>query len=420
MLLFSEAVDQQGALAWADHPGTAYAATWIFYAVLLVLIYFQKLCHWSKERSVFICNLEILLFFFIEYFALGSQRYILQETVPFGQTALMISSLMMYFGALFVCHFSTSTSLENSLKSIRFIAPLSLPFVFFVFLGELDLFSLESEALAALNLTAIIAVFILFPPLLILLWGCPKLTSSPLTDELEALCDRLKFNYSSFRVWNVIHGSATAAVVGILGFFRYVLFTQELLSLFPPQAIKAVLAHEIGHVHHRHLLIYPFILLGMLFLGYGTVIFLYDPLFGQTGILAYTFIVSSDLIRFLVPLALFLILALSAALYFRFVFGYFSRLFERQADLYIFSAKIEADDLILALDMLGRISGNIHDLPNWHHYSIRERMDFLEAAAKNRRLIDKHHRHVRCSLIAYGCILLLFFAYFGCCCIYRT
>ncbi|MEI8365383.1 MAG: M48 family metallopeptidase [Parachlamydiaceae bacterium] len=323
----------------------------------------------------------------------------------------------MYFGALFVCHYAQVNSTKKSLSAVRFLIPLVVPFVCFIFLSELEgLIPLDGTqqiiVLTTMNIAAIVATFIFFPTLLMLLWGCPKLENSPCTHELGELCHRANFKYSSFRLWEVMDGAATAAIVGIFGRFRYILFSRDLFSRFPPQAIKAVLAHEIGHSYHRHLLIYPFIFSGMIVLGYDAVISLYNPLFGQTGMLVHFFAFSSDLSWVIVQFVVFSILILAIALYFRFVFGYFSRLFERQADLHVFAVGIEAEDMIKALDLLGAISGNTHDEPNWHHYSIRERILFLQEVINNPTLIEKHHRHVRYSLIGYSCILMLFFAYF--------
>lgn len=101
------------------------------------------------------------------------------------------------------------------------------------------------------------------------------------------------------------------------------------------------------------------------------------------------------------------------AVYFRYVFGYFSRIFERQADLHVFKLNIPASDMVEALDILGESAGNIHNEPNWHHYGIQQRMDFLNRADRDRSLIAKHAWRVRLSLVAYFILLIVLTAGLG-------
>ena len=55
-----------------------------------------------------------------------------------------------------------------------------------------------------------------------------------------------------------------AAIVGVVPRLRYVMFTKRIQKELSGDSIEAVLAHEIGHNYHRHLLVYPFILFGMI------------------------------------------------------------------------------------------------------------------------------------------------------------
>ena len=43
----------------------------------------------------------------------------------------------------------------------------------------------------------------------------------------------------------------TAAVMGLIKKFRYILVTQGLLQMLEPEEIDAVIAHEIGHVKKK-------------------------------------------------------------------------------------------------------------------------------------------------------------------------
>lgn len=57
-------------------------------------------------------------------------------------------------------------------------------------------------------------------------------------------------------------------------------------------------------------------------------------------------------------------------IYFRYVFGYFMRNFERQADTYIYALFNSAGALISTLEKIAASSGQSPDKPNWHHFSI--------------------------------------------------
>ena len=98
-------------------------------------------------------------------------------------------------------------------------------------------------------------------------------------------------------------------------------------------------------------------------------------------------------------------------LYFRFLFGYFIRNFERQADLHVFTAIGSSKAIIAAFEKIAILSGNIRDLPSWHHFGIGQRVDYLKKCEQDPSKIVRHNRKVRFSLLAY--ILLLGITAFG-------
>ncbi len=102
-----------------------------------------------------------------------------------------------------------------------------------------------------------------------------------------------------------------------------------------------------------------------------------------------------------VPLLIFMLV------YFRFIFGYFIRNFERQADLFSLATIGDSKALVSAFEKISILSGNIRDQRNWHHFGIGERIDCLENAENNPKQIRRHNQKVRYSLLAYGAILVL-------------
>jgi tetratricopeptide (TPR) repeat protein len=91
-------------------------------------------------------------------------------------------------------------------------------------------------------------------------------------------------------------------------------------------------------------------------------------------------------IAYSLPMVLFLVL------YFRFIFGFFMRNSERQADLYALKTVGHPYTLISSLEKIAYASGRIHDVPSWHHYSIRERIEFLWRSFQDPSLPRRHDR----------------------------
>jgi tetratricopeptide (TPR) repeat protein len=90
-------------------------------------------------------------------------------------------------------------------------------------------------------------------------------------------------------------------------------------------------------------------------------------------------------------------LLISLVVYFRYLMGFFMRHFERQADL--FSAVVMGGPLetVSSLEKIAFLSGKIRDLPSWHHFSIKERVDCLVHSLTNPDLYRRHSRFVtRC------------------------
>ena len=198
----------------------------------------------------------------------------------------------------------------------------------------------------------------------------------------------------------------TAGVVGIIPGLRYILITPALIETLSREELEAVIAHEIGHVKKYHLLLYVFLLSGFSLLAgmlAEPLIYLLlsqnflNKLILESGIAADSIVTVVGA----VPLFLFLLL------YFRFLFGYFIRNFERQADLFSLAAIGNARAMVSAFEKIAVLSGNIREERNWHHFGIGERIDCLLRAEKEPDLIKRHNRKVRRSLFVYVAVLLL-------------
>ena len=74
------------------------------------------------------------------------------------------------------------------------------------------------------------------------------------------------------------------------------------------------------------------------------------------------------------------------------------RNFGRQADTYVFSLFDSALPLISTLQKIAATSGQPADRPNWHHFSIAQRIAFLKRCESDRGWIRRHDRKLKKSL----------------------
>jgi STE24 endopeptidase len=160
-------------------------------------------------------------------------------------------------------------------------------------------------------------VFLFAPEILRRVLHTEPLGDSPLRRRLDALCQRTGIRYRDVLLWKTDHNMGNAAVMGFFPRLRYILLSDLLLERMPDDEIEAVFAHEVGHIVHRHMNWYVVfvVVLAMINAGPGTR--LGDALAARLGGTA------QDLVPAIVTVGTFLLL-----------FGYISRKFERQADVY--------------------------------------------------------------------------------------
>ncbi len=417
---------------WISSSFHAFEVGWLFYGLFLLGIYLQikGLARWVKISPDFlltVMNLELLIFLCFYYFGLGAHRLLTEGPLMSQiQTPFSLFSLLLYMGGLgwthyWLAHFHfvpVNTSLRiHTYTQLQFLFPFCLPFIIFrvlfdslnfipqwsIFIQQTDDFSLF--LLFGLSLISLLVILIFMPPLLIACWRCQPLRDPFILSKLQAVCDQVHFKHAGIKIWTILRRSFTAAIIGIVPRFRYVMFTQNLINQFSVEELEAILTHEIGHSRYKHLLFYPFILLGMAILGAFLSLFYTDPL--ARYFMYQNTLYPSEIWSFLFPFSLFSIYAILLGIYFRFIFGFFSRLFERQADLNIFDYALSPTYLIQALDHIALATGNTHRHPSWHHYSIQERINFLHSAMANPILVAQHHRRVKRWLVIYFSLLIL-------------
>ncbi len=250
-------------------------------------------------------------------------------------------------------------------------------------------------------------IAIIGPGLIQRFWGCRPLEQGYMRFRIEHMCRKAGISYRDIMMWPLFGGKMiTAGVMGLVSRFRYILVTPGLLKYLSPIEIDAVIAHEIGHVKQKHLVFYLFFFVGYLVIAYSTLdliiwsIIYMNAAFGWFG-------GSGDGGSAMVPIMFSFAMILIFLFYFRYVFGYFMRNFERQADIYVYQLMDSAQPLITTFNKIAAASGQSPDQPNWHHFSITERIDYLKKCEINKRWITHHNRKISFSILAYVIVMVL-------------
>lgn len=288
--------------------------------------------------------------------------------------------------------------------------PAVLPWFIISFFADLIQFlpwdSLKSFLLTPLGEMVYILVFLvplaLFAPMVIArFWGCRPLTPGPERACIENACKKAGVTYTDILEWNLFGGAMiTAGVMGLIGRFRYILVTPAMIRALNFQEIEAVILHEIGHVQKKHMLFYLLFVLGFM----GSIYFLVDPLILLLS-LSRPLIQAGEIIgmekKALISVVFNGLIIGWMVVYFRFLFGFFMRNFERQADIHLFSFTDHAWPLISTFQKIASISRQSPDKPSWHHFSIRERVSFLTECQLDPHKITRHHSRIKIWLSLY-------------------
>ena len=341
---------------------------------------------------------------------------------------LGISIFFLYlFTIWFVCHSAYEVIFQNMISRRSFVLshfrlnmPILFPWLLLTFSFDLLAFTPWGGPESLLNST--IGLFVFFTVFLLILmvflpelvrywWGCHPFASSDRVNDLKGFLQEKGLRYRDILRWPIFEGRMmTAAIMGIVPRYRYILFTDKLMGILSQEELKAVAAHEMGHAKHRHLLYYIVFILGYMVLSFG----LYD-------IFIYFFAAQPFILelaeraegssRSLFQLLVSLPILLSIFVYFRYVIGFFMRNFERQADLHSALTMETPRPVISSLEKIALLSGKSRTLPSWHHFSIKERVDYLWRFLSEPGLARRHNRFVGISFILY-LILIIGLGYF--------
>ncbi len=361
-------------------------------------VYFFNLKYWLQlipgfERWSFLQGLSALaLFLFylctIWYFAYPAYRVLFQSAL--SRTSFTRSNLKLNLPVLF------PWMILSFLYDLLTLTPLAGPGAF--------LNRVEGQMVFFVVFLILLMVFL--PWAIRYWWECKPIEASEKKGALQGFLREKGFKYRDLLRWPIFEGRMmTAGIMGIIPRYRYILVTDSLLEVLSVEELKAVLAHEMGHAKYGHLLFYLVFFAGFMVISFGLFDLFFYLLYAHPYFFGMLSSQNGQGVNFFC-LALSLPMLGTLLIYFRFVMGFFMRHFERQADLYSAVTMGSPIPTINSLEKIALLSGKIRDLPSWHHFSIRERVECLWKTLRDPGLIRRHNRFMLLSFLTYVFLLV--------------
>ncbi len=167
------------------------------------------------------------------------------------------------------------------------------------------------------SLFGVFGLLLILPLFVKPILGLKRMPDGAIRDRLRATAQRMRFRCADWLLWPTRGLVANAMIVGVIPQARFVIFTDHLLDALDPPELDAVVGHEIGHARHGHIPYY-FAFLCLSSLVGGTVLSYFETLSIVPRSLA-----EFDLLFAMAGLGTYIFV----------VFGFLSRVCERQADL---------------------------------------------------------------------------------------
>lgn len=348
-----------------------------------------------------------------------TQKITLFKSVPTLEALLFICLFAFYLSIVWACAYGAYRRLYSSedmprrsyiISNISFGVPVVLPWLMISAIIDIvnhlpfdgpKQFISTTEGELVFIISFLFVIAIAGPVMILKIWRCKPLEEGEARLGIEAICNKAGIKFSDILYWPLFgNRMITAGVMGLVKKFRYILVTKPLLRLLEPEEVEAVIAHEIGHVKKYHLAFYLLFFLGYILLSFATIdLIVYAAIYAKP---LYRFLTDSGIkqstvistLNSISTIAIFLI-------YFRYIFAYFMRNFERQADTYVYSFFVSAKPLISAFEKITFFSGQPPDKPNWHHFSIKERIEYLHKCEADKSWIKRHDKKLKISMAVF-------------------
>jgi STE24 endopeptidase len=265
----------------------------------------------------------------------------------------------------------------------------------------------------------ILLILVVAPALMVKVLPVYELSSPYLRNLLEKFTRALKIKFQNILVLKPIGPRLyTAGVLGFFPPFRYLFFSEPLLMVLDEDEVLGVTAHEVAHLRNHHglwlfllLFSFPLYLLNLLFLFFLP----FALMFEDVEAFSEFFETNKEILEIILSFYLMIF----AFLFFRYIFAYFLRSLEREADMFACYYLGSEVPLVKALYKVGEATGQLFE-KSWHHYGLYERISFLRKLFSqeglSKEFFVKKKRRIR-WLILFWLLLNLFlgliFQYLG-------
>jgi Zn-dependent protease with chaperone function len=231
----------------------------------------------------------------------------------------------------------------------------------------------------------ILLAYVKAPVLLRFIWPAKPLQDQNLAAKIDQLARSYGIKYKHLLVWQTRGAKiANAGVSGILPGSRSIFMTDYLLESFSHDEIETIVAHEFGHIKYRHINVYlmfslAYFLCYVLFYGYA------QPFLAK-------FVGNGPIASATITISFFY-------LYFVLLFRYFSRKFERQADLYAVEITGKPEVFKAALwrlaevNYIPRVMKRLSEILHTHP-SINRRLEFINRMILGDREVLRYRKHL--------------------------
>lgn len=248
----------------------------------------------------------------------------------------------------------------------------------------------QHVALASALFTGVIVVglALTLPRLISWSWDTAPFPDGPQGELLQSVATRADFKPRDLRVWRTGNLISNATIIGARRGGHIVLFSDQLLSILNSRELCAVYGHEIGHAKRGHVAAFLAWTAAFFFIGEATT----TDVLGAHGAVIGT-----------------LVAAAFAGAWFA-SFGWLSRRFELEADLFSLETVGDLGALVSALE---RVGGGPNARGGWRHFSVQRRVHFLGRAASDESFVARFRgrlgmfRKLGLGLAALGAVLQL-------------
>lgn len=254
---------------------------------------------------------------------------------------------------------------------------------------------LPEDQQAWILLAPIGGLLVFFPLILRVIWQCEPLVDGELRARLLNFSRAAGFEPGNLFVWKTGRTIVNAAVAGTVRPWRYVFFTDTLLSRFDDEEVLAVLGHEIGHVRRHHLFCRMMLLALPVAVWFALARSFAESFSSFSNWITGIGVSAGAQSEVLLPITLAIVAAILIAIH--------SRWLEFDADLYAAHACDLAGvgdltgcwQMAKVLDKLATEGGIGRKSRSWMHPTIADRIEFLLQVDENPLLGSRFESRLR-------------------------